>query len=89
MPCVLLLLFLAGPRLVLALLFFFSNYITRAYHGILLPLIGFIFLPWTTLVYAWVINSHGHVEGLYLVALIIAVVVDLGAHGGGWRHSRG
>ena len=45
MPCLLLILFLAFPRIALLLLFFFSTYLERAYHGLLLPLLGFIFLP--------------------------------------------
>ena len=57
MPCLLLIAILAFPRLVLAVLFFFSNYLERAYHGLLLPLLGFLFLPQTTLTYAWMMNS--------------------------------
>jgi len=52
MPCLLLILFAAFPRIALVLLFFFSNYLQRAYHGLILPILGFIFLPLTTLVYA-------------------------------------
>jgi hypothetical protein len=69
------------PRLVLALLFFFTNFITRAYHGLLIPLLGFFFLPLTTLVYAWVVNIGASPQGLYLVAIIICVLVDLGVVG--------
>jgi hypothetical protein len=46
-PCILLILVLAFPRIVLALLFFLSNYLDRAYHGLLIPLLGFIFVPLT------------------------------------------
>jgi hypothetical protein len=52
MACLLLILFIAFPRVALLLIFLFSNYLERAYHGLLLPLIGFLFLPLTTLVYA-------------------------------------
>jgi len=52
MPCLLLILFVAFPRVALVLLFFFCTYLQRAYHGLLLPILGFIFLPLTTLVYA-------------------------------------
>ncbi len=84
MPCCLLaILAVAGPRLVLVLVFLFSNYLSRAYHGLLIPILGFIFLPLTTLVYAWIVNSGGVVDGLNLVLLIIAVIIDLGGVGGG------
>ncbi len=88
MPCILLLIFLAFPRLALVLMFLFSDYLTRAYHGLLLPLLGFIFLPLTTLTYAWEVNSHMAIQGVNLLLLIIAVVVDLGGLSGGEWHRR-
>jgi hypothetical protein len=39
-------------------------------------------MPLTTLAYAWAINSRGSVEGLQLVVVIIAVLIDLGLMGG-------
>lgn len=87
MPCLLLVLGLAFPRLVLVLLFLFTNFL-RAYNGLLLPLLGFIFLPLTTLIYAWILNSGAHVAGPYLVAIIIGVVVDLGLIGHGASRRR-
>ena len=88
MPCLVVILILAFPRLALILLFLFSHYLERAYHGLLLPLIGFFFLPLTTLFYAYTVNTHQPIEGLTLVFLVIAVVVDLGGLGGGEYHRR-
>jgi hypothetical protein len=88
MPCLLLLIVLAFPRVVLALMFFFSTYLQRAYHGLMLPLLGFFFLPITTLVYAWMMNNHMALEGSNLLILVIAVVVDVGGLGGGEWHRR-
>jgi hypothetical protein len=88
-PCLLLILVLAFPRIVLALLFFLSNYLDRAYHGLLIPLLGFIFVPLTTLAYAWMLNNHRPLDTVNLAILVIAVVIDLGGVGGGWnRRSR-
>ena len=42
----------------------------------------FLFLPLTTLAYAWAINSRGSVTGLHLVVVVIAVLIDLGLVGG-------
>ena len=39
MPCLLLIIFLAFPRIALVVLFLFTNYLQRAYHGLLLPLL--------------------------------------------------
>ena len=88
MPCPLVVVVLFFPRLVLALLFFFSNYLERAYHGILIPFLGFIFLPLTTLTYAWMVNSHMPVEGINVLLLVVAVLIDAGGIGGGEYHRR-
>jgi hypothetical protein len=87
-PCLLLIIFLAFPRIALALLFFTSNYLQRAYHGLLLPLLGFLFLPLTTLAYAWMTNTRQPIAGINLLILIIAVVIDLGGLSGGEYHRR-
>jgi uncharacterized oligopeptide transporter (OPT) family protein len=88
MPCLLLVLVLAFPRIVLALLFFLTNYLERAYHNFLIVLLGFLFLPLTTIVYAWIVNSGLPVAGINLIWLILAVVIDLGGFGGGYHRSR-
>jgi uncharacterized oligopeptide transporter (OPT) family protein len=88
MPCLLLLLTLAFPRLVMVLLFLLSNFLQRAYNSLLIIVLGFIFLPLTTIVYAWVVNSHHPVDGVYLVAVIVAALIDLGLIGHGARSRR-
>jgi hypothetical protein len=86
MPCLVLILALAFPRVVLVLVFLLTNYLQRAYATLLWPLLGFIFLPLTTLVYAWVINTAGVVDGIYLAAIVVAALIDLGSLGAGsWR----
>jgi hypothetical protein len=86
--CLLLLVFLAFPRIALVLLFLFSNYLQRAYHSLLLPLLGFLFLPLTTLVYAWMAHTRQPIVGINVLILIITVVIDLGGLGGGEYHRR-
>ena len=88
MPCLLVLLVVAFPRIVLALMFFLSTYLQRAYHNLLILLVGFIFLPLTTIVYAWLVNSHLPLEGVNLIYLIVAVIIDIGGWGGGEYHRR-
>ena len=86
MPCLFLVLLLLFPRVVLALMWFLTTYLQRAFHNeILLPLLGFIFLPLTTLVYAWEVNNHMQTAGINLLWLLIAVLIDLGGLGGGAR----
>ena len=87
MGCFVVLGVLIFPRIALALMWFFTTYLQRAFHGgVLLPLLGFLFLPLTTIVYAWELNSGMPTEGINLLWLLLAVVVDLGGLGGGARH---
>jgi hypothetical protein len=86
-PCLVLVVFLAFPRIALVWLFLTSNYLQRAYHGLLLPLLGFLFLPLTTLAYAWMTNTRP-IAGINLLILVVAVVIDLGGLSGGEYHRR-
>jgi len=88
MPCLLVIVVVAFPRVILVLMFLLSNYLQRAYHDLLIPVLGFIFLPLTTIVYAWLVNSHVAIEGLNLLFLVLAVILDLGGLGGGEYHRR-
>jgi UDP-N-acetylmuramyl pentapeptide phosphotransferase/UDP-N-acetylglucosamine-1-phosphate transferase len=87
-PCLLLLLILIFPRVVLVWMYLTSTYLQRAYHELLIPLLGFIFLPLTTLVYAWLVNTHSPIEGINLLYIVVAVIIDLGGLGGGDYHRR-
>ena len=90
MPCFLLLVILLFPRVALVLMWIYSTYLQRAFHGgLVVPVLGFIFLPLTTIVYAWELNSGMPTAGINLLWLLIAVIIDLGGLGGGaHRHSR-
>ena len=85
MCCVLILLAFFTPRIVLFILWLFTDYLSRAYDGWVLPLLGFIFLPATTLGYAVAENEFGGLNGLGIVALLIGLAVDVGLLGGGAR----
>ena len=84
MPCVVGCLALLFPRLAIILVVIFSDYIGQAYQTILWPLLGFIFLPLTTLTYAfaWHLEPEGSVSGIGLVLVVVAVLIDLGLLGG-------
>jgi hypothetical protein len=85
MPCCAVLLFLfLGPRVAIAALAVFSSYLGRAFGGdFLMPFVGWLFLPWTTLAYAWAINTRGGVSGFAAIVVALAVLADLGIIGGG------
>ncbi len=88
MPCLLVIFVLIFPRITLLLAFLFSNYLERAYHGLLIPLLGFVFLPVTTLVYAWLMNSGMPMQGFNILLLVVAVLIDAGGFGSGAYHRR-
>lgn len=82
MPLVVGCLALLAPRFAIVLVVLFSDYIGRAFDAMIWPFLGFLFMPLTTLAYAWAINSRGSVEGLQLAVVVIAVLMDLGLIGG-------
>ena len=79
---------LAAPRFAFLLVVIFSDYIGRACDTFVWPLLGFLLMPLTTLAYAWAINSRGSVDGVHLVVLVLAVLMDLGVVGGSATASR-
>lgn len=88
MGCVLGCIALAFPRLVLFGIFLMSNYLGRAYETTIWPVLGFFVMPFTTLAYAWAVNTNGTVTGVYLVVVVIAVLMDLGSNGHGASEGR-
>jgi hypothetical protein len=87
--CVLILLAFFTPRIVLFVLWLFTNYLSRAFDGFVLPFIGFLFLPATTLAYAIAQNELGGLNGLGIIVVLIGLAVDIGLLGGGASRRRG
>jgi len=86
MPCLIGCLALMVPRLVLLALFLFTHYLDHVFQSRAWPVLGFLFMPLTTLAYAYAKNASGAVDGWYLALVIVAATVDLGLWGGGgWR----
>lgn len=63
MPCLLVVIALAAPRLVVALLWFFTSWFAGLFASPLWPLAGFIFLPTTLLWYSAVLRFCGGSTG--------------------------
>ena len=81
MPCLVAVIAYFAPRFAIVLVVLFSDYIGTAYRSSLVPFLGFLFLPLTTLAYAWAIHSYGSVEGLALAIVLLALLADLGLIG--------
>ena len=81
--CIVALIALVTPRIALLLVVIFSDFIGRAYESWIWPLLGFFFLPLTTLAYAAAINwNDGSVSGVYFFIVLVAALIDLGVIGG-------
>jgi hypothetical protein len=89
MPCLLVIVLLGMPRLALFLTWLFSpGYLGRAYESLLWPVLGFFFVPTTTLAFAYASNSLGPagvVPDLGWLLVALGLVVDLGLSGGSYR----
>ena len=83
MPCLLVFIAALFPRLALVALFLFTNYLQKAYSSLIILVLGFIFLPLTTIVYAFIVNGGHPVAGIYLIALVVCALFDLGLIGHG------
>jgi hypothetical protein len=86
MPCLFAILAFFFPRFVMIVIAIFTNWFTAAFETILWPLLGFLFMPYTTLAYmAAMLNNHHTVNGGWLALVIVAALVDLGGQGGSAR----
>jgi hypothetical protein len=70
------------PRVVLIIIALFTKWISASFDTMLWPIVGFLFMPYTTLAYmAAMLNNQHTVSGGWLALVIIAAVVDLGGQG--------
>src|SRR2546428_9956931 len=83
MCCVLALLAFVGPRLVIFLLWVFTNYMSRAFDTFIWPFLGFILLPWTTIAFAIAQNEFGGLSGLGLLIVALGILGDIALVGRG------
>ena len=88
MGCCLVVAVLAGAPRIAFLLWWFLDpaRISATFTGWLVPVLGFIFLPWTLLAYVFV--APGGVTGFEWAILLIGVLLDLSTHGGSVRSRR-
>lgn len=86
--CFFILLLLFGPRLVIVLWWLFEPFRwSAAFSGFfLVPILGFLFLPWTTLMYVLVVP--GGIVGFDWLWIALAVLADLSSVAGGRTYQR-
>ncbi len=88
MCCFFLLFVLLGPRFAVLAIWIFGDRVELAFDGWLLPLLGLLFLPWTTLMYLLVWSFPGGVNGAEWIVVALGVVLDLATYSARSAQSR-
>jgi hypothetical protein len=89
MCCIFTSLLLAGPRLAI-LVWWLINPLrfANAFGSFIWPILGTIFLPWTTLMFLIVWSPVGGIYGLDWLWLGVGVLFDIMTYGGGGYGNR-
>ena len=84
MGCLFLILLGVSPRLGVAALWLFTDWVDRAFRGgWLLPLAGIIFLPWTTGLYVLgFVFGDGAAAPWGVLGIFIGLFLDIAVHAG-------
>lgn len=69
-----------APRLVLLFMWLFTDRISTAFEGFLIPLLGFLFLPFTTLAYVLVWDAQTGISGAAWLLVAGGLAFDLGTY---------
>jgi hypothetical protein len=89
MGCLLVLLALITPRFVLFVMWLFSDYLNQAFSSGWWGILGFLFLPTTSISYAIAKNEFtapgGGIEAAGIIVIVLGVAIDLGLVGGSGR----
>mgnify|MGYP000862985011 FL=1 len=85
MPCLLTLLALATPRLVVVLLWLFSDWFHGLFRSALWPILGFVFLPTTLL---WYCAVQHWFDGRWTLWPVVGMVIALSIDVSPARHKR-
>ena len=59
-----------------------------AFNTFIIPCFGFLFLPFTTLMYVFLIQGVGKIQGLDWLWLLLAVLMDLASIGASGYYNR-
>jgi hypothetical protein len=85
MGCLIFLAAMLSPRFALFLIWLFSDRFDVAFDTNIVPFVGFLVLPWTTLAWTVCYAPVRGVEGFGWFLVIFAFVVDLASWGSGYR----
>ena len=84
MGCIFIVIALALPRIMMVFAFLLTDWFGRGFETQVWPILGFVFMPYTTLAYlAAMLNNNHTLSGGWLALFIVAIIVDVGHWGGG------
>ena len=85
--CLIFLLALIGPRVALFFVWLGTDLVDRAFDGFVVPVLGFVFLPWTTLTYALVYDGND-VSPVGWLFVALGLLADVSSYGAAARRRR-
>jgi hypothetical protein len=89
MGCLLVIAALITPRFIMFILWLFTDYLNQAFSSGWWGILGFLFLPTTSIGYAIAKNEFtapgGGIEAAGIVVIVLGVVLDLGLLGSSGR----
>ena len=84
MGCIFIAIALALPRIMMVFAFLLTDWFGRGFETQVWPILGFVFMPYTTLAYlVTMLNNNHTLSGGWLALFIVAIIVDAGHWGGG------
>jgi hypothetical protein len=78
--CLFLAAFGLGPRIALLLWWIFGDRVGAAFDSWVVPLLGLLLLPWTTICYLLMWTAVGGVSGLEWLFVALGFVLDLASY---------
>ena len=87
MGCLIVVLAWLSPRLVIAILWAFTERMTIAFNSGWVAVLGFLFLPYTTVLWALAYAPIRGVTGFGWVVVIFGLLCDLSSLAGGGREA--
>ena len=84
MGCIFAVIALALPRTLMVFAFLLTDWFGRGFETQVWPILGFVFMPYTTLAYLMAMLNNNHtLSGGWLALFIVAIIIDAGHWGGG------
>jgi hypothetical protein len=88
MGCLVLLTAAISPRLALFIVWVFTDFVDRAYDSFIVPFLGLLFLPWTTLIYSLAYAPRVGVTGWGWLFVLLGFLSDIASYAESARRNR-